>query len=103
VKHEIGRRLANALLLLALILKKKPEAALPSTRSNTSPSRLGFQRFRTSTARAFNGMLREFFPRVPGQHGRESEVLFGQAVPFNEPIVAHGPFVMNTRDEIVAT
>jgi hypothetical protein len=29
-------------------------------------------------------------------------ILLGHAVPFNEPIVAHGPFVMNTRDEIVA-
>jgi quercetin 2,3-dioxygenase len=28
-------------------------------------------------------------------------ILLGHAVPFNEPIVAHGPFVMNTRDEIV--
>jgi redox-sensitive bicupin YhaK (pirin superfamily) len=29
-------------------------------------------------------------------------ILLGHAVPFHEPIVAHGPFVMNTRDEIVA-
>jgi quercetin 2,3-dioxygenase len=29
-------------------------------------------------------------------------ILLGHAVPFNEPIVAHGPFVMNTRAEIVA-
>jgi len=29
-------------------------------------------------------------------------ILLGHAVPFNEPIVAHGPFVMNTHDEIVA-
>jgi len=29
-------------------------------------------------------------------------ILLGHAVPFNEPIVAHGPFVMNTREEIVA-
>ena len=29
-------------------------------------------------------------------------ILLGHAVPFNEPVVAHGPFVMNTRDEIVA-
>lgn len=28
-------------------------------------------------------------------------VLFGHAEPFNEPVVSHGPFVMNTRDEIV--
>ena len=28
-------------------------------------------------------------------------ILLGHAVPFNEPIVAHGPFVMNTNDEIV--
>lgn len=27
-------------------------------------------------------------------------ILFGHAQPFNEPIVAHGPFVMNTREEI---
>jgi quercetin 2,3-dioxygenase len=28
-------------------------------------------------------------------------ILLGHAVPFNEPIVAHGPFVMNTRQEIM--
>jgi quercetin 2,3-dioxygenase len=27
-------------------------------------------------------------------------VLFGHATPHNEPVVAHGPFVMNTREEI---
>jgi redox-sensitive bicupin YhaK (pirin superfamily) len=27
-------------------------------------------------------------------------ILFGHAEPFGEPVVAHGPFVMNTRDEI---
>jgi hypothetical protein len=27
-------------------------------------------------------------------------LLFGHAAPIGEPIVAHGPFVMNTREEI---
>lgn len=31
----------------------------------------------------------------------DSVALFGHAEPFDEPVVAHGPFVMNTRDEIV--
>jgi redox-sensitive bicupin YhaK (pirin superfamily) len=31
----------------------------------------------------------------------DAVLLFGHAPPFNEPIVAHGPFVMNTRDEII--
>ena len=30
----------------------------------------------------------------------ESTVLFGHAEPFNEPVVAQGPFVMNTLEEI---
>ena len=30
----------------------------------------------------------------------EAVVLFGHAEPIGEPVVAHGPFVMNTRDEI---
>jgi len=28
-------------------------------------------------------------------------VLFGHGRPYNEPVVAHGPFVMNTREEII--
>jgi quercetin 2,3-dioxygenase len=28
-------------------------------------------------------------------------LLFGHAKPIGEPVVAHGPFVMNTRDEIM--
>jgi redox-sensitive bicupin YhaK (pirin superfamily) len=31
----------------------------------------------------------------------DSFVLLGHALPFSEPVVAHGPFVMNTREEIV--
>jgi len=31
----------------------------------------------------------------------EALVLFGHGAPIGEPVVAHGPFVMNTRDEIV--
>ncbi len=32
---------------------------------------------------------------------RDALVLFGHAVPIGEPVFAHGPFVMNTRQEIV--
>lgn len=31
----------------------------------------------------------------------DAVVLFGHAAPLSEPVVAHGPFVMNTREEIV--
>ncbi|NDK57434.1 pirin-like C-terminal cupin domain-containing protein, partial [Pontibacter fetidus] len=29
-----------------------------------------------------------------------SYILLGHALPFNEPVVSHGPFVMNTEEEI---
>lgn len=32
---------------------------------------------------------------------QDSILLFGHAKPFQEPIVSHGPFVMNTREEIL--
>jgi len=32
---------------------------------------------------------------------RKSLVIFGHARPFGEPVVAHGPFVMNSREEII--
>jgi hypothetical protein len=31
----------------------------------------------------------------------DSVLLLGHALPLREPIVAHGPFVMNTREEIM--
>ncbi|MCR5875290.1 pirin family protein [Phenylobacterium sp. J426] len=31
----------------------------------------------------------------------EAQVVFGHAQPIGEPVVSHGPFVMNTREEIV--
>ena len=31
----------------------------------------------------------------------DAQVVFGHAAPIGEPVVAHGPFVMNTRDEIL--
>jgi quercetin 2,3-dioxygenase len=33
--------------------------------------------------------------------GSESVILFGHALPLNEPVVARGPFVMNSEEEIV--
>jgi redox-sensitive bicupin YhaK (pirin superfamily) len=33
---------------------------------------------------------------------QDSVILFGHAQPFNDPIVAYGPFVMNSEAEIQA-
>lgn len=37
---------------------------------------------------------------VPQDAGEDAVLLFGHADPIREPVVAHGPFVMNTREEI---
>ena len=39
--------------------------------------------------------------RVDIQANGNSVLVFGHAAPIGEPVVAHGPFVMNTREEIV--
>ena len=39
--------------------------------------------------------------RLDLQAVTDSVVLLGHALPFSEPVVAHGPFVMNSREEIV--
>lgn len=33
--------------------------------------------------------------------GTDAFLVFGHARPFNEPVFAHGPFVMNTREQII--
>lgn len=38
---------------------------------------------------------------VLSANDREAVILLGHAAPLDEPIVAHGPFVMNTHEEIV--
>ena len=38
--------------------------------------------------------------RIRVEAGSEAVLLFGHADPIGEPVVAHGPFVMNTREEI---
>ncbi len=56
-----------------------------------------------------------FAPAVPVDAARDAEpeaidiaaqddalILFGHATPYGEPVVSHGPFVMNTRAEIEA-
>ncbi|WP_299700879.1 pirin family protein [uncultured Pontibacter sp.] len=56
-----------------------------------------------------NGQLADKLTLVEfGNEGKEVKVeatedayiLFGHAHPFNEPVVSHGPFVMNTEEEI---
>ena len=39
--------------------------------------------------------------RLEIEAASEARVLFGHAEPIGEPVFAHGPFVMNTREEIV--
>jgi hypothetical protein len=53
------------------------------------------------TAKAFH--LVEFHhegDEIDIEAAADSYLVFGHAKPFGEPVVAHGPFVMNTRDEI---
>ena len=39
--------------------------------------------------------------RSPSTTEAPATILYGHADPIGEPVVSHGPFVMNTREEIV--
>jgi quercetin 2,3-dioxygenase len=52
-------------------------------------------------ARAFHLVELGDGDEVAFEATQDALVLFGHALPFREPIVADGPFVMNTRQEIV--
>lgn len=45
--------------------------------------------------------LNEAGDSLPIESAHGAQVLFGHAAPIGEPVVSHGPFVMNTREEIV--
>lgn len=54
------------------------------------------------TARAFHLVeLTDQAESIPLETAAGAVILFGHAEPIGEPVVAHGPFVMNTREEIV--
>ena len=61
----------------------------------------GGVRIGADEAPAFTLVELEGGERVDIEANGETALLFGHAAPIGEPVVAHGPFVMNTREEIV--
>jgi len=98
----------NEVAIWLLKIKKGATIELPATKKNISrslyffsgkslnlndqqlPAKTGFDIDSTKVA------------RLEATHA-EVEILVLQAMPIDEPIVQHGPFVMNTREEIIQT
>ncbi len=98
----------NEVLILLIKLKKDAELVLPKSKTTTNRTLYFFEG---------QGLTVNGNPLVPN-HGfkldsqqelslksseNTVEVLILQAKPIGEPVVQHGPFVMNTREEIYQT
>lgn len=98
----------NEVLIALIKLKSGASFTLPASKSKTSRSAYFF----VGEKLKLNGveMSPQTGTQLEGQteltlfsEGEDTEVLILQAKEINEPVVQHGPFVMNSREEIMKT
>ncbi len=99
---------AHEVTILLVKLEKGGRLQLPASKNKTNRTLYYFEgqglRLNTDGLEAKTGVaLESQVPLNIESPDSASEFLLLQALPIGEPVFQHGPFVMNTREEIIST